>query len=178
MGYGFNVLIALNGLRPEVAPDAYVQESAQLIGDVSIGAASSVWFCVVLRGDVNFIRVGARTSIQDGSVVHVSSRGLPTLIGDDVTVGHQALLHACTIGDRVLVGSGAIVLDGAEVPSDCLIGAGSLIVPGSRFQSGRLILGAPAKAVRELSSEEIASLTTSAAKYVTLAAEYKKAGIR
>ncbi len=177
MGYRLRVIIPFKGVRAEVAADAYVQESAQVIGDVSIGPASSIWFCVVLRGDVNYIRIGARSSIQDGSVVHVSSKGLPTVIGDDVTVGHKALLHACTIGDRVLIGSGAIVLDGAEIPSECLVGAGSLVVPGSKFAPRQLILGAPARAVRELAQEEIASLVSSAARYVAHAAEYRKAGI-
>jgi len=168
------VIIPFRGVAPRIAPSAFVEESAQLIGDVTIGEQSSVWFGAILRGDVNFIRVGARTSIQDGSVVHVSSRGLPTIIGNEVTVGHKVLLHACTVGDRVLVGSGAIVLDGATIGEECLVGAGSVVVPGSRFPERRLILGTPARVVRELDAEEVASLAASAAKYVLLAAEYRK----
>lgn len=168
------MIIPFKGVAPRIAPSAFVEESAQLIGDVTIGEESSVWFGAILRGDVNFIRVGARTSIQDGSVVHVSSRGLPTIIGNEVTVGHKVLLHACTVGDRVLVGSGAIVLDGATIGEECLVGAGSVLVPGSRFPERRLILGTPARMVRELDPEEVASLAASAAKYVLLAAEYRK----
>src|SRR5690554_6287507 len=134
---------------PQIAPGVYVDAAAVVIGDVSIGADSSVWPMAVLRGDVNTIRVGARTSIQDGSVLHVTHDhadvpgGHPCVVGDDVTVGHKVVLHGCTVGDRCLVGMGAIVLDGARLEPEVLLGAGSLVPPGKVLEGGYLWLGAP-----------------------------------
>lgn len=151
---------------PQLDPTVLVVPTAVVVGDVEIGAYSSLWFQVVVRGDVHFIRIGSRTNIQDGSVVHVTSRTHPTIIGDDVTIGHNVTLHGCTIGDRCLVGIGSIVLDGAEIGSDSMVGAGSLITPGTTIPPGSLVIGSPAKVKRPLTREEVASLKKSADNYV------------
>ena len=161
------------GHTPQVDPSAFVESSAQVIGDVAIGAESSIWFGSVLRGDVNAIRIGARTNIQDLSVVHVTSLRFPTSLGDDVTVGHRVILHGCTVGSRVLVGMGSILLDGVVVEDDCLIGAGALLTPGTRVPSGSLVLGSPARVKRLLTVDERAELPRSAERYVTLARDYR-----
>lgn len=163
---------------PQIAPGVYVDTAAVVIGDVVIGADSSVWPVAVLRGDVNSIRVGARTSIQDGSVLHVTHDhpdvpgGHPCVVGDDVTVGHKVVLHGCTIGDRCLVGMGAIVLDGARLEPEVLLGAGSLVPPGKVLEGGYLWLGAPVKRVRPLTDAEREKLRYSAAHYVRLKNAY------
>ncbi len=167
-----------NGISPTLGKGAFVEASAVLYGDITLGENASIWPLVAARGDVNAIRIGARSNIQDGSVLHVTRKssalpdGLPLLIGDDVTVGHKAMLHACIIGNRVLVGMGAIVLDGAEVGDDVIIGAGSLIPPGKKLESGYLYVGSPARQVRPLTPEERAFLPESAANYVRLKDEY------
>ena len=171
------VLIAYDNRRPKIDSTAYVQHSAQIIGDVEIGAQSSVWFNVVMRGDVHFIRIGARTNIQDNSTLHVTTGTWPTLVGDDVTVGHGVILHGCRVGNRCLVGMGAIVIDDAEIGDDCLVAAGALVTPASRIAAGHLIVGRPAKAVRPLRDDERARLLHSAQNYVAHAAEYRKQGI-
>jgi carbonic anhydrase/acetyltransferase-like protein (isoleucine patch superfamily) len=171
------MLISHNGISPRVDPTAYVQSSARVIGDVRIGAQSSVWFNVVVRGDVFHVRIGARTNIQDNATVHVTGGRFPTLVGDDVTVGHGVILHGCTVGSRVLVGIGAIVLDRCEIGDDCLIGAGALLTPGTVIESGNLVLGSPAKAVRKLKSEELDLLRQSARNYVDNARRYREQGI-
>jgi carbonic anhydrase/acetyltransferase-like protein (isoleucine patch superfamily) len=164
--------------NPTADPSAYVDETAVVIGDVIIGADSSIWPMAVLRGDVNFIRVGARTSIQDGSVLHVTHDhaevpgGHPCMVGDDVTVGHKVVLHGCTIGDRCLVGMGAIVLDGARLEPEVLLGAGSLVPPGKVLEGGYLWLGSPVRRVRALSAAEREKLRYSAAHYVRLKDQY------
>ncbi len=167
------MIIPLDGVTPTVDPTAYVQESAQVIGDVHIGPESSIWFHTVLRGDVHHIRVGARTSIQDNSTVHVTSGRYGTLIGDDVTVGHGVILHGCTVGNGSLVGIGAIVLDACEIGEQSLIGAGALVTPGTVVPPRSLVLGQPAKVVRPLRADELAGLATSAQKYVLNGARYK-----
>ena len=171
------MLITYNGATPQVDPTAYVQKSAQLIGDVTIGAQSSVWFNVVIRGDVHFIRIGARTNIQDNSTVHVTAGRWPTVIGDDVTVGHGVIVHGCRVGDRCLIGMGAIVMDGVEIGDDCLVAAGSLVTPGTTIPPGQLLRGSPAKVSRPLRSEELAQLRQSAANYAAHAASYLTQGI-
>jgi carbonic anhydrase/acetyltransferase-like protein (isoleucine patch superfamily) len=171
------MLIAYDGRTPEVDPTAYVQSSARIIGDVTIGPQSSVWFNVVIRGDVYFVRIGARTNIQDNSTVHVTTAQWPTLVGDDVTVGHGVILHGCRIGDRCLIGMGAIVMDGAEIAEDCLVAAGALVAPGTRVPAGQLVLGSPAKMSRPLRAEELQHLRQSAANYVAHAASYRANGI-
>ena len=159
---------------PRVDPSAYVQASAQIIGDVEIGAHSSVWFNVVIRGDVYPIRIGARTNIQDNSTIHVTSGRWATTLGDEVTVGHGVILHGCRIADRCLIGIGAIVLDGVEIESECLIAAGSVVAPGTRIPSGHLAKGSPAKVARALRPDEVAHLQQSAANYVEHAASYAR----
>jgi len=172
-------LRTFEGIDPYVADDAYVDDAALLIGDVTIGPQSSVWPGCVLRGDVQVIRVGARTNIQDGTIVHVAHDGPPnpegglaTEIGDDVTIGHRAIVHACRIEDRVLVGMGAIVMDGAVVRADVIIAAGALVPPGKELESGRLYVGSPAKAARDLTEDELRQLRYSAEHYVEVAARH------
>jgi carbonic anhydrase/acetyltransferase-like protein (isoleucine patch superfamily) len=166
------MIITYEGHTPRIDPSAYIQASAQIIGDVEIGALSSVWFNVVIRGDVYPIRIGARTNIQDNSTIHVTGGRWATSIGDDVTVGHGVTLHGCRIADRCLIGIGAIVLDGVEVESDCLIAAGSLVVPGTRIPSGHLAKGSPAQVARPLRADELAHFKESAASYVERAASF------
>ena len=166
----------LDDLVPEVDPSAFVADSAQVIGDVNLGADSSVWFGTVIRGDSDHIRVGAGSNIQDASVLH-ADRGFPLTIGERVTVGHQVMLHGCTIGDETLIGIGAVVLNGAKIGKNCLVGAGSLVTEGKEFPDGSMIMGTPAKVVRELSPEQIEGLRQSAKHYVENARRFK-AGLK
>src|SRR5512138_437832 len=166
-------IIAYDGKTPRVSATAFLAEGSVVTGDVEIGEHSSIWFGTVVRGDVNHVRIGARTNIQDQSMVHVTSRTHPTVIGDDVTVGHKAVLHGCTVHDRSLVGIGAIVLDGAVVGPDAMVGAGALVPPGMVVPPGKLVLGAPARVKRDLTPEEIASLKDSATRYAGYAARYR-----
>jgi carbonic anhydrase/acetyltransferase-like protein (isoleucine patch superfamily) len=152
--------------KPQIDTSALIMESAQIIGDVVIGEESSVWFNAVIRGDVNYIRIGKYTNIQDGCVLHVARRTLPLIIGDEVTVGHNVILHACTIGSQCLIGMGAIVMDGAEIGESSIIGAGSLVTPGTKIPPRSLVLGSPAGVKRELTEEEIRGIRESAANYV------------
>lgn len=161
------------GMAPKLADSVFCVESAEIIGDVEIGADSSVWFQVVIRGDVNFIRIGARTNIQDGTVIHVTHKVNPTIIGDDVTVGHNATLHGCTIGNRCLIGMGAVVLDAAVVADDAMVAAGALVTPGTQIPSGTLYAGSPAKYKRDLTDSEIADLKQSALNYLNYVEDYK-----
>ncbi len=163
---------------PTLGQRVWVDPAATVIGDVSIGDDSSVWPGAVVRGDMHRIRIGARTSIQDGSVLHITHagpfnpEGFPLTIGDDVTVGHQACLHGCTIGNRVLVGIGATVLDGAVVEDEVVIGAGTLVPPGKRLESGYLYLGSPCKQARPLKNSEREFFLYSANNYVKLKDDY------
>lgn len=165
-------------MSPTMDETVYVDPMAVVIGDVQIGRDSSIWPFATLRGDVNHIQVGARTSIQDGSVCHVSHKnatlpdGWPLIIGDDVTIGHKVVLHGCTIGNRVLVGIGAVVLDGAVIQDDVVIGAGTLVPPGKVLESGYLYLGSPCKQARPLRQDELDHLPYSAQHYVRLKNEY------
>lgn len=167
------MLIAYKGRLPQIDPSAYVQETAQIVGDVIIGPRSSVWFNVVIRGDVNHVRIGAGSNIQDNSTVHVTRDRWPTIVGDDVTIAHGVILHGCTIADRCLIGMGAIVMDGVEIGEDCLVGAGALVTPGTKIPGGHLVLGSPATATRQLRAEELARLKRSAANYVEYAENYR-----
>ena len=171
-------VLPYDGKAPRLAASAFLAEGSVVVGDVEIGEGSSVWFGTIVRGDVNHVRIGARTNVQDMTVVHVTSRTNPTVIGDDVTIGHRAVLHGCTVKDRCLVGIGAIVLDGAVVGPDAMVGAGALVPPGMVVPPGTLVLGAPAKVRRELTPEEVASLRTSAAHYAGYAARYRGEGAR
>lgn len=163
---------------PTLPESAYVDPAAVVIGDVVLGADSSLWPMVVARGDVNYIRIGSRTNIQDGAVLHVTHDhaevpgGHPCVIGDDVTVGHKAMLHGCTIGDRCLVGMSAIVLDGAVLEPEVLLGAGSLVPPGKTLEGGYLWLGAPVKRIRPLTEAERAKFLYSAQHYIRLKNRY------
>jgi carbonic anhydrase/acetyltransferase-like protein (isoleucine patch superfamily) len=159
--------------RPRLHGTAFVAPGAAIVGAVSLGEESSVWFHTTLRGDINAIAIGPRSNVQDGAVVHVAD-DFATQVGELVTVGHKAILHACIIGDEVLVGMGATVLDGAEIGARSIIGAGALVTGGKKFPPGSLILGAPAKAVRALSLEEQAGVKVWAEKYVALARAYRE----
>ncbi len=161
-------LYELNGQHPSIGPGAWVAPGADLIADVVLEQDASVWFGAVLRGDNTTIRIGARSNVQEGAVLH-SDAGVPLTIGQDCTVGHRAILHGCTIGDRVLVGMGAIVLNRATISSDCIVGAGALITEGKQFPSGSLIIGSPARVARTLDEEALAMLKASAAHYVAKA---------
>ena len=158
--------------QPKLAPSVFVAHTADVIGAVSVEEHSSIWFQTVIRADINEIVVGRRTNIQDGCVLHVAD-DYSVQIGDDVTCGHRAVIHACHIGDRVLVGMGAIILDGAEIGSDSIIGAHTLVTKGTKIPPGSLVLGSPGKVIRSLEAEETAALPRMAAKYVAVAAAYR-----
>jgi len=160
------------GTKPQLGEDVFVAETAAIIGDVHIGARSSVWYGTVIRGDVFPIRIGEEVSVQDNTVIHVTSGQHETIIGNKVTIGHAALLHGCTVGDLCIVGMGSIIMDRAEIPSHSIVGAGSLVTPGSTFPEGHLILGSPARAKRKLSEPELLWLESSATHYVKISANY------
>ncbi len=172
---------------PKIHPTAFIAPGAVIIGDVEIGPESSIWFSCVLRGDVNFIRIGARTNIQDGTVVHVASgqqpasgkskiplNGYPTIIGDDVTVGHMALLHACTLENKAFVGMQSGVMDGCKIESHAMIAAGALLTPGKTIPKGQLWAGTPAKYLRDLSQDDLAQFDLRAGQYAELGREYRE----
>ncbi len=165
-------LYALDGESPQVAPTAWVADNATVLGRVALGEASSVWYGVVIRGDNAPITVGARSNIQDNSVLH-TDEGLPLSIGEGVTVGHQVTLHGCTIGDGSLIGIQAVVLNGARIGRNCLVGAGSLVTEGREFPDNSLIMGTPAKVVRELQPAQLELLRLSAERYVANAARHR-----
>ncbi|MBU6303262.1 MAG: gamma carbonic anhydrase family protein [Verrucomicrobia bacterium] len=160
-----------------VPASAFVAASADLLGEVSLGENSSVWYQCVLRGDINSIRIGANTNLQDGTIVHVADR-FGTVVGDWVTVGHRALLHACTVGDEVLVGMGAIIMDGAVIGSRSIVGAGAVVTGGTVVPPGSLVLGAPGKVVRTLGETEQAEIRNWALRYVATVSEYLKRGLK
>ena len=161
------------GKHPQVHPTAFVEESAQVIGDVVIGEESSVWFNAVVRGDVFHVRIGARTNVQDGTVIHVSSGTHATVLEDEVTVGHNVTLHGCYVERGSLVGIGAIVMDGARVGAESLVAAGSLVSPGTIIPPRSLVMGVPAKVKRQLTDEEAAGLAHFWKNYVEYTKEYK-----
>ena len=155
-----------------VDPSAYVDQSAQVIGDVEIGPESSIWMGAVVRGDVNVIRIGARSNVQDGSIVHVMHDTHPTRIGDDVTIGHAAVVHGCTIADRVLVGMSATILNGAVIGEDSIVAAGSLVTEGMVVPPRSMVMGVPAKVRRTLSDAEVASILDFSQNYVRYRLDY------
>lgn len=160
------------GVLPQVAASAYIDESARVVGDVIIGGESSVWLNAVVRGDVNSVRIGARTNLQDGVLVHVNrDPSHPTLVGDDVTVGHGAILHGCTVEDRCLIGMGAILLNGCRIGSDSIVAAGTLVTEGAEVPPGSLVMGSPGRVRRPVTDAERALIAQSAANYV----EYRRA---
>jgi carbonic anhydrase/acetyltransferase-like protein (isoleucine patch superfamily) len=160
------------GVTPRVHPTAYIDDSAQIIGDVEIGEESSIWMSAVVRGDVHFIRIGRRSNIQDGTVVHVMNRTHPTTIGDDVTVGHAAVIHGCTIENRCLIGMGAILLNGVRVGEGTIIAAGSLVVENMQIPPCSLVMGSPARIRRTLSDTEVAEIQMYADRYVAYRRDY------
>jgi carbonic anhydrase/acetyltransferase-like protein (isoleucine patch superfamily) len=162
----------LDGLGPQVGEGAWVADSAQVIGNVRLGEGASVWFGAVVRGDNEAMTVGARSNVQEGSVLH-SDPGFPLVIGDDVTIGHQVMLHGCTIGDGTLIGIKAVVLNGARIGKNCIVGASALVTEGKEFPDGSMIIGAPARAVRQLTPEEVAGLPRIAEHYVTNAKRFR-----
>lgn len=171
-------LTAFKGVLPTLGKRNYIDDNTVICGDVVLGDDCSVWPFVAIRGDVNYIRIGHRSNIQDGSVLHVTRKseknptGNPLLIGDDVTIGHKVMLHGCTLGSRILVGMGAIIMDGAIVENDVFIGAGTLVPPNKTLESGYLYVGNPMKKARPLTDDEMAFLSQSAINYVTLKDDY------
>ena len=185
------LILPYRGVLPKIHPTAFVAPGAVIVGDVEIGAESSVWFGCIVRGDVNIVRIGARTNIQDGTVIHVASRdnparfradaapmpagGYPTLIGDDVTVGHMTLLHACVIESGAFIGMKAAVMDGAKIESGGMLAAGALLTPGKTITGGQLWAGSPAKFWRDLTDDDRAQFDLRARQYVALGQEYLNA---
>jgi carbonic anhydrase/acetyltransferase-like protein (isoleucine patch superfamily) len=160
------------GRTPVIDPTAYVDASAQVIGNVALGPESSIWMCAVVRGDVNDISIGARSNIQDGTIVHVMHETHPTRIGDDVTIGHGAIVHGCTIGNRVLIGMGATLLNGVVVGDDCIVAARSLVPEGMVIPPRSMVMGMPAKVKRPLSEAEVASILEFSQNYVRYRLDY------
>lgn len=154
------------GTRPVLGPRVFVAPNAAVIGDVHLGEDASVWYSVTVRGDSYPIRVGARTNIQDGSVVHVTGGKAATTIGDDVTIGHLALIHGCTIGHRCLIGMGSVVLDGAEIGDECLVAAGSLVAPRTKIPSRSMVMGRPARPVRAITDADLEMILSAGRVYV------------
>ena len=166
------MIIEYENIQPQIDESCFIADSAEIIGRVNVAENSSVWYGCIIRGDENTINIGKNTNIQDGTVIHISKEH-QTEIGDYVTVGHKAIVHACKIGNNVLVGMGAILLDGVEIEDDVLIGAGSIVTPGKIIPRGTLVLGSPAKVVRELTEEEIKHLKQSAMDYKINAEKHK-----
>lgn len=160
------------GTMPTIHPSAFVDDSAQVIGDTHIGAESSVWMQTVIRGDVNYIRIGDRTNVQDGTIVHVQNETCPTVIGNDVTIGHGAIIHGCTIHHRVLVGMGAIILNGAVIGEDCIVAAGTLVTEGTVIPPRSMVMGSPGKVRRPLTDRDVAMITEFSGNYVRYRLDY------
>jgi len=176
------IILPYKGDTPKISSSAWVAPGATVVGDVEIGDECSIWFGVVIRGDVHKIRIGKRVSVQDLSMIHVThykkpdkSDGSPTIIGDDVTIGHKVMLHGCTIEDGCLIGMSATILDDAVIGKESIVGAGALVTKGKKFPPRSLILGSPAKVVRELTEEEVKELYNSAKRYVKFMQGYKDA---
>lgn len=166
----------LDGVMPIAPESTWIADSAQVIGDVELGEEASVWFGSVLRGDTEKIVIGAGSNVQDASILH-TVRGLPLIIGENVTIGHQVSLHSCTIGDGALIGIGAVILNGAKIGKDCVVGAGSVITEGKEFPDGVLIVGSPARVVKKLTQEQIEDLHQRAQLYVNNSKRFKR-GLR
>ncbi len=162
----------LGDKKVQIHKSCFIAETADIIGDVTIGENSSIWYQAVLRGDGNYIKIGRNSNVQDNTVIHIDDY-YPTIIGDYVTIGHQAIIHACNIGNNVLIGMGAIILDGSEIGDNTIIAAGSLVPPGKKIPSGVLAMGSPVKVVRELTEEEKKGLVNSAEIYIEFARNHK-----
>jgi gamma-carbonic anhydrase len=167
------IILPWRGVSPTIASDAFIAPGAVVIGDVVIGAGVTVWFNCVLRGDVNHIRVGARTNIQDGTVVHVSHKTHPTIIGEDVLIGHMATIHGCTLESKAFVGMRATVMDGVVVEREAMVAAGALVAPGKRIPQKQMWAGAPARFVREVKPEELKAFADAVERYAGLGEEYR-----
>lgn len=167
------MILRHKGVAPQLAKSVFLAPGACVVGDVHIGQETSLWFNVVVRGDVNSIRIGDRTNIQDGTVVHVTRETHPTFIGNDVSVGHSVTLHGCTIHDKCLIGIGAIVLDGAEVGVSSLVAAGTVVAPGTKIPPRSLVMGSPGRVKRELTEEECANIHAIAARYTVYQEDYR-----
>ena len=166
------LIAAYDGKNPQLAPGVFIADGAAVVGDVTLAEGVNIWFNAVLRGDMNFIRVGRNSNIQDGVVVHVHSEGLPTLIGANVTIGHNAVIHACRLNDGCLIGMGACVLDGAVVESGAMVAAGALVTPRKIVKAGELWAGSPARRMRPVNDAERQAIDETPAKYCALAAEH------
>jgi carbonic anhydrase/acetyltransferase-like protein (isoleucine patch superfamily) len=163
------------GKKPKIPESAWIASSADVLGDVTLGEHTSIWYQAVVRGDVHWIKIGSHTNVQDGSVLHVTNGKFPLTIGSRVTIGHKALLHGCTVGDDCLIGMGAILLDGVEVGSGSVVAAGALLPPGKKYSPNSLILGSPAKAIRTLTAQEQSEMIDQGWKnYHSYVAEYRK----
>jgi carbonic anhydrase/acetyltransferase-like protein (isoleucine patch superfamily) len=173
---GSGLIKPYNGISPNIHPTVFLVETAQIIGDVEIGEYSSVWFNAVVRGDVNYIRIGRRTNVQDNSVLHVTKDTHPLFVEDDVTIGHSVTLHGCRVRSRCLIGMGAVILDGAEIGEDSIVGAGALVTEGTVIPQRSLVLGMPAKVKRELTDEEVERIFKSARNYIDYFNTYKAEG--
>jgi carbonic anhydrase/acetyltransferase-like protein (isoleucine patch superfamily) len=169
---------SLNDVTPLLGRDVFVAPNATVIGDVHLGDESSVWFGTVIRGDVFPIRFGARTNVQDGSVVHVTGGQAATTVGDDVTVGHMVLLHGCTVGHRCLIGMGSVLLDGAEIGDDCLVAAGSLVTPRTKIPPRSLVVGRPAKRVREVNETDLTMIREGGRLYREYAKTFRSGALK
>ena len=167
------LLICYRGIRPTIADDAWIAPNATVTGDTEIGAQSSIWFGCIVRGDVSPIRIGARVNIQDGTIIHVSSKGIGTLIGDDVSIGHMALIHACTLQAGSFVGMGAVVMDGVLVETGAMIAAGALVTPGKLVRTGQLWAGRPAQFMRALTEADYGTFRYTVREYVGLGQRYR-----
>jgi len=168
------MILDYKGISPQIDVSVFIAPSACVIGNVVIGEKSSLWFNVIVRGDVNYIRIGNRTNIQDGSVVHVTRETHPTIIGDDVTVGHHVTLHGCTVQDGSLIGIGAIVLDGVVIGESSLVAAGSVVAPNTQIPPRSLVMGSPAKVKRALSEEECTKIHAIAEHYIQYREDYRQ----
>ena len=166
------MIVKFNEKEPDVARDAFVAENASIIGDVSVGKGASVWFGAVVRGDLAGIRIGNRSNVQDNAVIHVDTNA-PTIIGDDVTIGHNAVVHACKIGNSCLIGMGAVVLSNAIIGDESVVGAGAIVTENKKFPPRSLIIGAPARVIRSLTDEDVKRVRENATHYVELSRAYK-----
>ncbi len=164
---------AYKGVVPKVHPSVFIADSADVIGDVELAEESSVWFTTVVRGDVNHVRIGRGSNLQDGTVIHVNRGGTPTILEEYVTVGHAARLHGCHIKSNCLIGIGAVVLDGAVLEEECLVAAGALVAPGTKAPRGSVLMGAPARVKRQVTEADLDLIHRAARNYIALAAEYK-----
>lgn len=175
-----SLVLPYRNSSPIIAPDAFVAHNATVIGDVEIGSRANLWFGVIVRGDVNRIRIGARTNVQDGTMIHCTGMGgdFPTLIGDDVTIGHMCVIHGCVLEDGCMVGIKAVVLDGAVVESGALVAAGALVTPGKRVKKGELWGGSPARKLRDLTPDDLKMIARLPGRYADLGAEYREQMVR